>query len=271
MRIFMGNKNGIFYFFNEFNKEVENNSDRGMVLVCGSIIDSLLADILKSFLVKKDNIDKKLFGTSKVLGTFNDKKEMAYYLGLISEYEYQSITHIQRIRNKFAHQIDELSFDNGDIKNMASNLYIPKNSYMPETIPEKDDQEELPVVDLNPIKEDTPTKDRFIYVFKTITTNLTIRARMGFIVHREEYDIEHTAEEILALLIEEVKKNEMKKKERFDVIYSSLGKIDDEERRETIKEYLKEIEGTEEEREETKESLEAADYYIDVIRNSLEK
>lgn len=35
--------------FQEFEKELENSSDRGMVLVCGSIIDRLLHDLLKSF------------------------------------------------------------------------------------------------------------------------------------------------------------------------------------------------------------------------------
>ncbi|HDR8043527.1 TPA: transcriptional regulator, partial [Bacillus cereus] len=34
----------------EFEKELEYSSDRGLALVCGSIIDQLLSDLLKAFL-----------------------------------------------------------------------------------------------------------------------------------------------------------------------------------------------------------------------------
>lgn len=181
-------------YLNEFKKEIETSSDRGIVLTCGSIMDVLLTDILKSFLVQTDKIDKDLFKVNGPLATFDSKIKMSFYLGLISKNEVDNLTFLQRVRNKFAHQIVNISFENNDIANICKNFKIPKNGYLPSEIPLPNKQTgELPTVDLNPIKKDTSAKDRFIYTFQYLFLNFGKRI-MEKLGKRKEYDVIYTAD-----------------------------------------------------------------------------
>ena len=53
--------------------------------MCGSIIDQVLSDLLKAFLIKSDSVEKDLFKGNGILSTFDSKIQMSYYLGLISK------------------------------------------------------------------------------------------------------------------------------------------------------------------------------------------
>lgn len=193
-------------FLMEFDKEVANNSDRGIALICGSIMDKLLHDLLKMFFIKKNDIDNNLFKNGKPLGTFDSKMKTAFYLGLITKAELSNITYIQRIRNRFAHDIIGASFENEAIKDICSNFNIPKNSYIPSTIPrQKKETEDLPYVDLNPIKKDTSAKYRFIYTFRYLYMNLINRTYVGDIDNREEYTKQETADKAALTLQNRVK------------------------------------------------------------------
>lgn len=194
-------------YLKEFDNEVENNSDRGIVLICGSIIDELLTDLLKSFLIEKENIDKNLFNTRQPLGEFDAKLKLSFYLGLITELDYSNIVYIQRIRNKFAHQVIGISFENNDIGNTCSVLKIPKNAYIPEDIPYPEKETgKLPYVDLNPIKQNTLAKDRFIFTFRYLYKNLIHRTYLNEFERRKEY-INSDAADVNSILME----NKMKK------------------------------------------------------------
>ncbi|PFE05058.1 transcriptional regulator [Bacillus sp. AFS023182] len=193
--------------FKEFEKEVENSSDRGLVLVCGSIIDQLLNELLKTLLIKSDSVEKDLFKVNGVLGTFDSKIQMSYYLGLISQNEKSNITYLQRIRNKFAHQFVDISFKNPDIINVCRNFEIPKNCFVPQSIPfPSEETGELPQLELNPIKKDTSAKDRFIFTFKYIYYTLVNRIFLGEFEGREEYKKVLTAENTILMQIQMVEK-----------------------------------------------------------------
>ncbi|MED0939592.1 MltR family transcriptional regulator [Bacillus mobilis] len=219
--------------FKEFEKELENSSDRGIALICGSIIDQLLNELLKSFLIKSDTVEKDLFKGNGVLATFDSKIKMSYYLGLISKKEKTNITYLQRIRNKFAHQFVGVSFENNDIINICNNFKIPLNCYMPMNIPTQDKQTgKLPKIDLNPIKKDTTAKDRFIYTFKYIYFTLLIRISFEGSQKREENEREVTAEDMVLMQIELIEKSfEVYKKEIFkmkDEIKSNINDLQNE-------------------------------------------
>lgn len=187
----------------EFEKELENSSDRGLVLVSGSIIDELLGELLKAFLIESKSVEKDLFKVNAVLGNFEARMQMSYYLGLISKNEKSNITYLQRVRNKFAHQFVDISFENDAISNVCSNFEIPKNCYMPNDIPRpKKGTAELPKIDLNPIKKATSAKDRFIFTFKYLYVNLISRIFFIKLERREEYKKIITAEEAILLQIQ---------------------------------------------------------------------
>ncbi|MFV8517100.1 MltR family transcriptional regulator [Bacillus sp. SBS7] len=182
----------------EFEKELENSSDRGLVLVCGSIIDQLLSDLLKMVLIKSDSVEKDLFKGNNVLATFDARIKMSFYLGLISKKEKLNIIYLQRIRNKFAHQVVNISFENNEVINVCNNFEIPRNCYVPQKIPfAKTSTGEWPRVDLNPIKKDTPAKDKFIFTFRYIYNALVNRMLLESFERREEYTKIYTTEDII--------------------------------------------------------------------------
>ncbi|MDR4903074.1 MltR family transcriptional regulator [Bacillus mycoides] len=188
---------------NEFEKELKYSSDRGLVLVCGSIIDLLLSELLKVSLIKSDSVEKDLFKIGGVLATFDSKIKMAYYLGLISKNEQMNIIYMQRIRNKFAHQFNGISFENNAIVNVCNNFEIPKNCYVPKLVPFPNKETgELPQLDLNPIKNDTSAKDRFVFTFNYIYYNLCTRIVWGEFESREEYKKALTADDTLLMQIQ---------------------------------------------------------------------
>ncbi|PGW74493.1 Mannitol repressor [Bacillus sp. bc15] len=183
--------------YEEFEKELKNSSDRGLVLVCGSIIDQLLSELLKIILIKTDSVEKDLFKGNGVLTNFDSKIKMSYYLGLISQNERLNIIYLQRIRNKFAHQFVDISFENNDIINVCKNFGIPKNCFVPPSIPFPNEETgELPPLELNPIRKDTSAKNRFIFTFRYIYYTLINRIFLDEFESREEYKKVITVENI---------------------------------------------------------------------------
>lgn len=276
-------------YLKEFDKEVQNNSDRGLTLICGSIIDQLLNDVLKSFLIKKDSIDKNIFSTKQPLGTFDSKLKMSFYLGLITDAERSNIVYIQRIRNRFAHEITDISFSNQAIENICSHFIIPKNSYLPSKIPYPEKGTDyLPYVDLNPIKEDTSAKDRFIFTFKYLYTNLVNRTYVDDIGSREEYTKQDTAVESLISMRNKFNKLLAEKRSLIKTVNDLRIEIEELSKKETGKseedifdidkqirlhqeEYELDIKEFEQMEKDYKPMSRDLDYAQSVIKNSLEE
>ncbi|MGG4200791.1 MltR family transcriptional regulator [Peribacillus frigoritolerans] len=282
----LNENNNHMQFLKEFDKELANNSDRGIALICGSIIDEMLKDLLKRFLINSSNIDKHLFGISQPLGNLDNKIKMAFYLGLISNKEMKNIILMQRIRNKFAHQIKNISFENDEIKNISSNFTIPKDCFLPKVIPFPiEGTDELPVVDLNPIKKDTQPREKFIYIFKYLFMNLTNRTYGEPLEKRTEYTEEYTAERSISLQLNtlvdalEAAKQPVNRYRQLKVKYEeSLGNAETKEEMEKlkkVKEDLEELEEMEKNYEVTEKALtpivKLQTYTLSVIKNSMNK
>lgn len=217
--------------YRAFEKEIENNSDRGIVLICSSILDAQLEKLLKSFLISNKKIDKDLFSSTQALGNSSAKINMSYYLGLITETEKNNLNSIRKIRNIFAHQVNQLSFNDNRIIGLCNNLTIPKNSYLPTEITLlKKDSSSLPKVELNPIKKDTKTKNKFIYTFQYLNTLLIFKTN----IHPKK-------------TLEEEKK-----------VYTIIEQFDITNRK--INEYIKKIEQKEREIKELKKEQKIKDY-----------
>jgi hypothetical protein len=105
-------------FLSEFNKE----SDRGAVLIAGTMLDDRLKEILKSFLADfKSSVDL-LEGFNAPLGTFSSRIAACFSLGLIQKNEFEELNIIRKIRNEFAHTWNDTSFEKGTIKDLCSKL-----------------------------------------------------------------------------------------------------------------------------------------------------
>ena len=146
---------------NLFLKSSNNETDRGRALVVASLIDEMLEEILRSYLLD-NNQTKKLFESANApLSNFSSKALLCCSLGLIKKEEYKDINIIRRIRNEFAHNI-MCSFDQQRISDLAASLKIGMSS-----------------IDILPIghksRVDKP-KSRFMMVSTSIVTNLYNRS-----------------------------------------------------------------------------------------------
>ncbi|MED3794440.1 MltR family transcriptional regulator [Niallia alba] len=221
----MKNNNYIDYI-KEFEKEVESDNERGIVLVCGSIIDYLLQELLQSFMINEDSITKDLFRGNSSLSTFDAKIKTSYYLGLINKELVTNITLIQKVRNKFAHQIVDISFNNEAIKSICLNFKIPKNAYQPKIIPVmKNGDTELPKLELNPIKKDTPSKDRFIFTFRYIFTILLGRIFEASQERRIKYEKILTADQQVLLMINTIEESFKKREDDLIKLEDSYNEL----------------------------------------------
>lgn len=125
--------------FDELRKEFEGNSDRGVTVISASIIDVLLEDLLKSFLVpiNDKSTEKTIFSGNGPLSNVSNKIEMAFALGLLSRYDKKLLKSIISVRNKFAHQINGIDFNNEKIINTCKNLIIEDDILVPLDIENK--------------------------------------------------------------------------------------------------------------------------------------
>lgn len=114
--------------FLAFLDHLNNESDRGRVLIAASMLDDLLQQIIRSILIPGKSTDRLTIGFNAPLGTFSSKIEIAFAMGVISEREYKDIVTIKNIRNKFAHNI-AVSFDDNAIIDLCKNLYNSAKDY----------------------------------------------------------------------------------------------------------------------------------------------
>ena len=101
-------------FFNILNSE----SDRGLVLVGSSHLDGVLMDILKLYLREPRVANDTLFSFQGALGSFSNRIEMAYRLGLICTNFAYVLDRIRKSRNQMAHHIENFALENSPHKDL---------------------------------------------------------------------------------------------------------------------------------------------------------
>jgi hypothetical protein len=112
----------------DFRRSLSLESDRGCALMSAAFLEVELENELKHLLVKNSKIIDKIFEFNGPLGNFSSKISMAFALGLINRNTLNELDLIRKIRNKFAHEHQPISFDNETlvplIKKMNQNVYV---------------------------------------------------------------------------------------------------------------------------------------------------
>lgn len=88
-------------FINELERELNGQSDRGLVIVGAAGLDMMLEGLLTQRLngeVKREEI----FGGNGPLSEFSARIKLAFGLGLISRKEQRELMLVRKIRNKIA-------------------------------------------------------------------------------------------------------------------------------------------------------------------------
>ena len=95
----------------EFMKMLNNESDRGLVLVGSSHLDGVLKNILENYLRESRTKDDALFSFGGALGSFSNRIEIAYRVGIIDADFAYILDRIRKCRNHMAHYIEDFSLE----------------------------------------------------------------------------------------------------------------------------------------------------------------
>ena len=97
-------------------------TDRGCALMAAAYLDDQLEALLRRvLLVDTKALDELLSGLGP-LATFSSRIELCYLLGLIPAQCRRDLHEIRRIRNRFAHETEPLTFDQPPIANWCAEL-----------------------------------------------------------------------------------------------------------------------------------------------------
>lgn len=120
-------------FVDEFEKELEGQSDRGLVIVGAAGLDVVLEGLLSAHL--NDEVRREeIFGPNGPLGEFSSRIKMATSLGLISKSERRELELVRRIRNKTAHEVNA-TLATDSLRDLCMTLELGKKLYAPKVIP----------------------------------------------------------------------------------------------------------------------------------------
>ncbi len=95
----------------EFSREIAGSSDRAAAILSGAMLDKILELLIMAFCIDEEKASRRLLGPDRPLGTFAARIHFCYFFGLISEREWRALKIIKDIRNGFAHELGNLSFD----------------------------------------------------------------------------------------------------------------------------------------------------------------
>ncbi|WP_341705007.1 MltR family transcriptional regulator [Ferrovibrio sp.] len=107
--------------FTRYLSRFNDESDRGAVMIAASMMDDLLRRKIIADLEPVRQAKLLFDGLSAPLGSLSAKMLMAYTLGLIDERMFKELRTIQKIRNRFAHDI-HVDFKDDSIKDLCGNL-----------------------------------------------------------------------------------------------------------------------------------------------------
>jgi hypothetical protein len=148
-------------------EEIEQGSDRVVLIVGVALIDDRLTDALKKWLsrVSPPLLDR-WFGLRGTYLDFQKKIDIGFMLELFGPITFKDLSLLARTRNEAAHETRTKLFQAATIKGICRDLKTPENSHtgLTGTLNQKD------------------PKDRFLFTVARITDNLKLLTARGDVV-----------------------------------------------------------------------------------------
>ena len=113
-----------FERISQFLDQIYKESDRGCALICAAILDELLTEVLQVYLIECKSTKLLFTGANGPLNSFYSKILLTRSLGVMDEAQYNDFNKIRKIRNEFAHEIGEKTFESEKIKSICMSLNI---------------------------------------------------------------------------------------------------------------------------------------------------
>lgn len=107
--------------------ELRKGSDRTCVILGAALLDIRLRDSIQTMLLPAANVDHLLDKQGAPLKDFGARVNIAYAFGFFGPKCYSDLKILGKIRNKFAHKFDGMSFATPAIRDACDALWLPKN------------------------------------------------------------------------------------------------------------------------------------------------
>jgi DNA-binding MltR family transcriptional regulator len=110
-------------YWDRLHKELDNETDRSIVIVACALLDEALKETIKARLLPAAKKDWCVFtGGNSPISSFSARINLCYQLSLISDFMQRDLHIIRRLRNDFAHDPFELSFNSDSVKSRVEEL-----------------------------------------------------------------------------------------------------------------------------------------------------
>jgi hypothetical protein len=127
--------------------EFKDESDRGVAVLAGSLIENYLAKYLKYHMTDDPKINDLFQGVGP-FSDFGKRIDCAYAFHLISKKEKEVLSKIKKVRNYFAHNLFDATFDKQTVSAWCRSILI--RDLLPNTSPDPDQDKSK---ELNSAKE----------------------------------------------------------------------------------------------------------------------
>lgn len=110
--------------FQKFIMLLQEESDRGCVIVSAAMLDDILLQLLKRRLAPSlEKKDELLEGGAAAFSNFSARIDLAYRVGLIRASTRATFHLLRKIRNDFAHISDPKTFDSSSVKSRTLEIF----------------------------------------------------------------------------------------------------------------------------------------------------
>src|SRR4051812_43950459 len=100
---------------NAFYDALNSESSLACILLASSYLDQCVGSLLQKFLIDGGTSEKLLDPRGGILGSFANRANLAYSLGLIGKWSLQNLQCILEIRNVLAHNYSQTTFDTKEV------------------------------------------------------------------------------------------------------------------------------------------------------------
>jgi len=114
--------------FNAFLKEFQAESDRAAAVLGVSMLDTLLETLVKNSVRDPAKAEDALLGTSRPLGAFSSRIDVAHAFGLLADEDATDLHLARRIRNAFAHGLHGMHFAHDKVRDLAGNFHCVRRA-----------------------------------------------------------------------------------------------------------------------------------------------
>jgi DNA-binding MltR family transcriptional regulator len=112
--------------FEIIKREIIAQTDRGAAVLAASLLDEHLKWAIDRLFVEMSNKDaKSIFDGTGPLSTFKGRTDICFALGVIDQACRRDLGIIGRIRNRFAHRVEVITFNEPTISSLCEQLLLP--------------------------------------------------------------------------------------------------------------------------------------------------